>query len=91
MRITDAYSSLGAIGSQSITRATQGRPPSPAEGPAVPEEGVRVQLSPQSVELSKQADGEVDAARVARLKSAIESGSFKVDARAIAEKLVRGG
>jgi flagellar biosynthesis anti-sigma factor FlgM len=88
MRITDAYSSLGAVTSQPVARAPQGRPPAPAEAP---EEGVRVQLSAQSVELSKQSEGEVDAARVARLKSAIESGSFQVDARAIAEKLVRGG
>ena len=50
-----------------------------------------MQLSPQSVELSKQSEGEVDAARVARLRSAIESGSFQVDARAIAEKPCGGG
>jgi flagellar biosynthesis anti-sigma factor FlgM len=48
-------------------------------------------VSARSRELSLQANGEIDVAKVARLKSAIESGTFKIDPREIAERIVRGG
>jgi flagellar biosynthesis anti-sigma factor FlgM len=53
--------------------------------------GDDVRVSARGRELSLQTEGTVDTAKVDRLKSAIESGSFRVDPRAIAERMVRGG
>lgn len=53
--------------------------------------GDDVRVSARGRELSLQTEGTMDTAKVDRLKSAIESGSFRVDPRAIAERMVRGG
>lgn len=53
--------------------------------------GDDVRVSARGRELSLQTEGTIDTAKVDRLKSALESGSFRVDPRAIAERMVRGG
>lgn len=90
MRINDAYT-RGVNAPQAPQKASKARPQGAAEAPEETDDGVRVQLSPQSLELSLQAGGDIDSARVARLRAAIESGSFQIDAAAIADKILRGG
>ncbi|TAK21623.1 MAG: flagellar biosynthesis anti-sigma factor FlgM [Myxococcaceae bacterium] len=75
----------------------------PAKGPARPasgradeptasaDESVHVRVSAESRALSLAADGDIDAAKVSRLKASIEAGTFRVDAREIAERIARGG
>lgn len=50
-----------------------------------------VRLSAQGVALSRETDPGFDAAKVARLRSSIDAGTFRVDVREIAERLARGG
>ncbi len=89
MRINDAYTRGVAHTPQTAPKPpTQ---PRSAEAPAEPDGGVRVQFSAQSRALALQAGGDVDTARVERLKAAIASGNFQVDAAAIADKILQGG
>ena len=92
MRISDPYR-LGPNSAQGTPRAASNQPQgaSANESAAPSGESVQVRVSARSRELSLQANGEIDVAKVARLKSAIESGTFKIDAREIAERIVRGG
>ena len=90
MRINDAYTRGVAHTPQTAPKAPPAQPRA-ADAPAEPDGGVRVQLSAESRALALQSGGDVDTARVERLKAAIASGSFQVDAAAIADKLLRGG
>ena len=92
MRIPDGHprTELGAV--QGPTRAQAVRPAGSDDARKTGEDGgVHVRVSAQGRELSLQTGGPIDAAKVARLKSSIESGTFKVDAHAIADRMVRGG
>lgn len=89
MRITDGYTRAGIQGIQGTRSARPSKTNTNAE-PTAGDEGDRIQLSAQSVELSRQVDGDIDTARVARLKDAIQSGTFQIDAYAIAEKILQG-
>jgi negative regulator of flagellin synthesis FlgM len=70
--------------------------PSPDSIPAPPPtEGDSLNISQLSTKLQKMesrlADGEeFDAARVSEIKQAVRDGSFKVDAGAVADKLISG-
>ncbi len=55
------------------------------------DESVRVRVSAKSRELSIASEGDIDAAKVSRLKASIEAGTFRIDAREIAERIARGG
>lgn len=61
------------------------------EATASADESVHVRVSAESRALSLAADGDIDAAKVSRLKASIEAGTFRVDAREIAERIARGG
>lgn len=89
MRITDGYTRAGIQGTQGPRPARPGKTNATPE-PNAADDGDRIQLSAQSVELSRQVDGDIDAARVAQLRDAIQSGSFQIDAYAIAEKILQG-
>lgn len=51
-------------------------------------EGVQVQLSAAASDLLGGAGPHFDAAKVARIAQAIENGTYRVDAEAIADKLI---
>ena len=53
--------------------------------------GDAVDVSAQAVELAQKAAAEADAAKVEKLRSAIQDGSFVIDHQAIANRIVDGG
>lgn len=71
-------------------RKTPGKPGGPsARNSAAAEGGVKVAISAQATTLAADAgDGSFDAAKVARVSQAIKDGSYKVNAEAIADKLI---
>jgi negative regulator of flagellin synthesis FlgM len=88
MKITDAYGKF-----QVSTPATSGTSGAKGVGPKAgaaqthnPKDSGRVEVSEQAKALEAKASG--DSAKIDRLKSAISDGSFKVDAKTIASKLV---
>jgi flagellar biosynthesis anti-sigma factor FlgM len=89
MRIPDVSTRLGLDPAKGPVRAGPGR--GPDEAPPPSDERDRVRVSARSRQLSLAADGGVDAARVARLKSAVDEGTFRIDARAIAARIARVG
>ncbi|MFO0650564.1 MAG: flagellar biosynthesis anti-sigma factor FlgM [Polyangiales bacterium] len=91
MRIPDSYSRLGINAAQATQKVSQVKGSPVDDAHPTSAEDVHVRLSAKGRELSMQADGEVDGARVARLKASIESGEFKVDARRIADRMLQGG
>jgi negative regulator of flagellin synthesis FlgM len=58
----------------------------PADGSV--EASAKVSLSPMAGDLLGGADASFDAEKVARVKQAIDNGSYKVNAEAIADKLI---
>jgi|GEM_PF-1250764 len=89
MRIPDVSTRLGLDPAKGPVRAGSSRgsdePPPPSD------ESDRVRVSARSRQLSLAADGGVDAAKVARLKAAVDGGTFRIDAREIAERIARVG
>lgn len=91
MRIPDVSTRLGLDPAKGLrpgsSRASSGNDEltSPAD------ESVHVRVSAKSRELSIASEGEIDAAKVARLKSSIEAGTFRIDAREIAQRIARSG
>ena len=67
--------------------ATSGAGKAAPEG-ARPEASATVALSPAAAVLVNDANAEFDADKVARIAQAIRDGSFKVNAEAIADKLI---
>ena len=72
-------------------REAQARAAQEAGGASEASESVKVTVSARAKELAatQQAD-HVDQAKVVKLRTAIEDGSYKVDARKIAQKIVDG-
>jgi negative regulator of flagellin synthesis FlgM len=74
------------------TQATDRKGPSgsaPAKGADAAEPSAQVALSPAASLLVKAADDSAfDAAKVERIATAIREGTYKIDAEAIAEKLI---
>lgn len=98
MRIIDSYNrfnnwAVNTTGQGQGPAATQnqkGNAEAPAEG--VPgTKGDAVDVSAHAVELAQKAAHEADTARVEKLRSAIENGSFVIDRHAIARRIVEGG
>jgi negative regulator of flagellin synthesis FlgM len=93
MRIADAYRNSPANLNGTKTAATTA-----ANGPAKAEESsanpsgappVKVTVSAEARRLADEAKG--DEARVDRLRQAVAEGSFRVDTRAVAKKIVETG
>ena len=55
---------------------------------AAPEASAKVALSPAAAVLVNESNADFDAAKVARIAQAIRDGNFKVNAEAIADKLI---
>jgi negative regulator of flagellin synthesis FlgM len=91
MRIIDRYGQQNALplaGTKQGT-ATKGSPAAtPAASTQAPA-GEKVTLSAKAQELSDQASA-AEASKVSQLRASIENGSFKIDPRAIATKIVDG-
>ncbi len=60
----------------------------PAAGAAAPDASTKVALSPAASLLVDDGNAEFDAEKVARIAQAIRGGSFKVNAAAIAARLI---
>ena len=88
MRIPDGYTRPSLTPVQSPTRPVTGRAD---DATAVTDESDRVRVSARSRELSLANNGGFDAAKVARIRSSIEAGTFRIDAKQIAERIARGG
>ena len=93
MRIADAYRNNPANLNGTKTNGT-----SAANGPTKTEESgaspgtgapVTVTVSPEARRLADAAKG--DEARVERLREAVANGTFRVDSRAVAKKIVETG
>lgn len=96
MRIIDSYNRFNDLAGST---ALQGQRPASSQkgGANVQQEGApaaagdAVNVSAHALELSEKAANEADAAKVERLRSAIQDGSFVVDKQAIAARIVDGG
>lgn len=91
MRIVDAYrnSPANLNGTKTAATTAAGAPAKPDEDPAVTAASVKVTVSPEARRLAQKAED--DGARVERLRDAVANGSFKVDAQAVAKKIVESG
>ena len=93
MRIQDAYTKISpseAREARDAQKAAKDAAAKAGQGPAKPGDasGVKVTLSAEAVQRAQSA--EVDHAKVARLRDAVQNGTLQVDARAIANRLVEG-
>ena len=96
MRIIDSYNrfndfTVNTTGQGRGPAASQkgGAPESPEAAPAA--KGDAVAVSAHAMELAQKAANDADAAKVEKLRSAIENGSFAIDRHAIARRIVEGG
>jgi len=80
--------------SQPVTHGAQpggdaAKAPAAGTSATVPDSGAKIELSSTaSTLLSSGVSAELDAEKVARISQAINSGSFKIDPEAIADKLI---
>lgn len=84
MRIHSYSTPAELRSSKEVTRdqaAARGSSPSPAD-----DDSVRISISTRARELA--SGGEVDSAKVARLREAVEKGTLQMDPHAIAAKMV---
>lgn len=88
MRIPDSFPRIGINAPQATQKVSPIRTQAADESRSA--EDVHVQVSARGRELSMKTDGEVDTARVDRLKASIASGEFKVDSQRIADRMLQG-
>jgi negative regulator of flagellin synthesis FlgM len=94
MRINNLYGEMDkAVVSSSTTKAASPAPSSASDGSsnAAGQVGERVTLSPQAQELAAKAAADADDAKVQKLTASLQNGTFKIDAHAIANRIVDGG
>lgn len=92
MRIIDRYGQQNALPLTATKQGAAAKGTPPAQSPstaAPPAAGEKVTLSAKAQQLADQA-ASADAAKVSQLRSAIANGSFRIDPRAIANKIVDG-
>jgi negative regulator of flagellin synthesis FlgM len=92
MRIIDRYGQQNALplsGTKPGTAASKGSAAGQGGATAQPITGENVTFSAKAKELADQSSA-ADAAKVDQLRSAVQNGTFKVDPRAIANKIVDG-
>jgi negative regulator of flagellin synthesis FlgM len=99
MRITDTQNRAAEQVATARTGIAQGArkgAPPPPPPPVNTAGAVKVSVSDEAKALAESAQAsnassDIDTAKVERLKSAVDNGSFKVDAGAIADKIVNEG
>lgn len=90
MRINNLSGNIDQSSVESAKKAAPQGPQSSAQGAgeqAAAHSGEKVTLSSQAQQLAANAEN----AKVQKLQSAIQDGSFKIDPHAIAKRLVDGG
>jgi flagellar biosynthesis anti-sigma factor FlgM len=96
MRIPDTYTKLAADQAEAAAqrKAVEARDTSNADqaNATVQQGAVKITLSAKAQELADAhaAAGGVDEAKVGRLRSAIEAGTFKIDTQKIANRISDG-
>ena len=96
MRIADAYTKqlaeqAAATASAQATSAASTKTKHAKHAGSEAHEGVKVTVSAQARELAAKADEGFDAAKVERLKSSIDAGTYKIDPRALAARIAEKG
>jgi negative regulator of flagellin synthesis FlgM len=84
---TDAARVDRATGAGVAPERAEGTPGAPAEGEKVRLSGLSGQLAELEAKLT--ASGEFDQARIDRIKEAIAGGEYRINADAIADKLIQ--
>lgn len=88
MRIHHSYNKVAV---DEVKPASSASSVSKTQAAAQPQAAVQVSVSPQAQALSSaQPASDVDEAKVARLKSAVDSGSLNIDSAHIASRIVEG-
>jgi flagellar biosynthesis anti-sigma factor FlgM len=93
MRIVDSYSTVATdpIGTSPSPPSSGGVGAARAQVPSESQAAVKVNVSAKARALADaQGPGDVDDVKVARLRSAVEAGSFKVDSAKIAARIIEG-
>lgn len=94
MRINNLYGEMDKAAVESTKKAAS---PAPSSGPdgsssaAAGQVGEKVTVSAQAQELAAKAAADADDAKVQKLTASLQNGTFKIDAHAIANRLVDGG
>ncbi len=92
MRIDNLYGQIDKAALETTKAASTGASSAPSGGsPAVGHAGEKVTLSAQAQQLADKAAADADDAKVQKLAKSLQDGSFKIDAHAIAAKIVDGG
>ena len=84
-RIVDAYMKTSVVGPTSAARESQGTASTAA---ASPSDAAEVSISEEARALMAGASAPVDHSKIESLKTRIAEGTFKVDAHAVAARLV---
>jgi flagellar biosynthesis anti-sigma factor FlgM len=95
MRIVDTYGRFNVGGAETAKKgAAAGAAPKAdaddAKG-AASSGSDAVTVSAQALELAQKASASADAAKVDKLRGAIQNGTFQIDRQAIAKRIVDGG
>ena len=85
MKIGPVETNLQPVAQANGAAATAGKPAAPA---AAPEASTQVALSPAATKLVSESNADFDTEKVARIAQAIRDGQFKVNAEAIADKML---
>jgi flagellar biosynthesis anti-sigma factor FlgM len=90
MRINDTYRQLqgpatSGVKSSATDKADKGNGEGAAAVAGSGHESVKVTISTKARQLASTQPADFDAAKVERLKAAVENGSFKVDPHAVAK------
>ena len=94
MRINNLQGELNQTAVGTTAKATSPTHASSSEGSssaAASPAGEKVTLSAQAQELAAKAAANTDDAKVQKLTAAVQNGTFKIDAHAIANRIVDGG
>jgi negative regulator of flagellin synthesis FlgM len=94
MRINNLYGEMDKTAVETAKKAASPAPSSTADsasGAATGQVGEKVTVSAQAQELAAKAAADADDAKVQKLTTSLQNGTFKIDAHAIANRIVDGG
>jgi negative regulator of flagellin synthesis FlgM len=94
MRINNLYGEMDKAAVENTSKPTSPAPASTSgasAGAGASQVGEKVTLSAQAQELAAKAAANADDAKVQKLTASLQNGTFKIDAHAIANRIVDGG
>jgi negative regulator of flagellin synthesis FlgM len=93
MRINNGYGEIDKAALQTTKSASPAATPASkdASGSSAGQVGEKVTVSAQAQQLAAKAAADADDAKVQKLAKSLQDGSFKIDAHAIAARIVDGG